>query len=779
MDSKKQQLGKKERQDGPKFKLNMSIRMAELEGQDLPEAMVYAFDGKNRFVDKKPLKGIKDGKVSFDLPRELKNEKIRVVVGPRLEIEPISQKTCLAWKLPDGIHPVSENSKKLLLNRGGVEAKIRLREAVMDRNMTVRKDDLLKWLTCTCTVRGRLIKSFQMPDGSTRELGVCHACVYIWEVDHYYVVLAKLPEYELLRFRDELIDIIERWPPEPWPPFPDPPGPGPGPYSQPMKYKPVAFKSMAGELSDVRESMKSMKREQFEAITTAPSTVALRREILNKADALAPYLCYFPWIYGYFDKEFITCTCTDSSGYFERDIEYSCSGDKPDLYFTAHQCIDSNWVTLYDPGLSCHVHWNYECATEVLLVTNEQGAKICADDTIDPPSGVYTWVEPHGIGGKTLSEITDGRVDYVDNGHLVENAPFGANLGFRMGHSNNIPNTNVYYYRLLYRKRTSSLWYESIQPVTRHYIHEENDEVTFPTVPLGPVGVKGMHLYRFKPDSPKDIDKDLTGSNQWPEDPLYNSDLYSGYLNTTNFPCDAEPAVPGGFESAVRDVKCAHGLYQIKIEVYDVDGNLVNPYDSNPDFEFIMPTAPDSPSEATPTEVAPSENQDGSGFVFDLFIDNRSCLATIDLPVVGGDVIDEDSPEGFDCGFMYYDSGDKVKVAFNASQPGNNAEATFTLKRGNQKLNDMSLTRVEVATSLFSGLTYTNDSDGDFHKTVDVGDILGKCTNAAFAEHLHVYAKAFNGWHRISWHDGRWYDASALRAFALALEDESDDGGGS
>ena len=108
-------------------------------------------------------------------------------------------------------------------------------------------------------------------------------------------------------------------------------------------------------------------------------------------------------------------------------------------------------------------------------------------------------------------------------------------------------------------------------------------------------------------------------------------------------------------------------------------------------------------------------------------------------------VIDENSPEGFVCGFMYYDSGDNVKVAFNASQPGNNAEATFTLKRGNTKLDDMSLKRVEVATSLSGGLTYINNSDGDFHKTVGVGDILGPCTNAAFAEHLYVYAKAFNG----------------------------------
>lgn len=33
------------------------------------------------------------------------------------------------------------------------------------------------WL---CFVRGRLVKRFSLPDGSTRELPVCHARVHIW-----------------------------------------------------------------------------------------------------------------------------------------------------------------------------------------------------------------------------------------------------------------------------------------------------------------------------------------------------------------------------------------------------------------------------------------------------------------------------------------------------------------------------------------------------------------------------------------------------------------------
>ena len=50
--------------------------------------------------------------------------------------------------------------------------------------------------------------------------------------------------------------------------------------------------------------------------------------------------------------------------------------------------------------------------------------------------------------------------------------------------------------------------------------------------------------------------------DNWPEDNWFSSDIYSGYLNT--------PGLPGG-------VNEAHGLYQIKIEIYDSSGAIVDP----------------------------------------------------------------------------------------------------------------------------------------------------------------------------------------------------------
>lgn len=141
-------------------------------------------------------------------------------------------------------------------------------------------------------------------------------------------------------------------------------------------------------------------------------------------------------------------------------------------------------------------------------------------------------------------------------------------------------------------------------------------------------------MFQFKPDTPKDLDSLLTLSDHWPEDNWSGGGLYSGYLDTTAF---AEGA----------------GQYQIKIEVYDKNGNLVNPYGTTPQFQFIVPdNHPDSLEVATETVVAPGkyhENAGGCGFVFNLKIDNRPCSASIDLPMIVGIVLTEEDCEENTC----------------------------------------------------------------------------------------------------------------------------------
>ena len=98
-----------------KFKLNFNVNIAEFEGEDLPDVMAYAFDSKNRLIDKKSLKGTGSEKVRFDLPAKMKNEKIKVIVGPRVEMEKPEKEKCLAEKLPYGIKPMRDVSPNMLL----------------------------------------------------------------------------------------------------------------------------------------------------------------------------------------------------------------------------------------------------------------------------------------------------------------------------------------------------------------------------------------------------------------------------------------------------------------------------------------------------------------------------------------------------------------------------------------------------------------------------------------------------------------------------------------
>ena len=77
------------------------------------------------------------------------------------------------------------------------------------------------------------------------------------------------------------------------------------------------------------------------------------------------------------------------------------------------------------------------------------------------------------------------------------------------------------------------------------------------------------------------------------------------------------------------------------------------------------------------------------------------------------------------------------------------------------------MTRVAADVTAPSPDGYTGDRNGNFRREFTVAALLGPCPEkAAFAENLHVRAKATNGWrHRLN-----GLDAHHVRAFALAPE---------
>lgn len=753
----------KEKQE--KLTLTVKARLEDAKDKKLPDGIVYVYDQSGRLVVSRSLPQGVEREASLDLPAEMLGHTVRVLVGPAVKQQPRQEEAIPAWMEA----PLRERGEfpeapalAMLKRLGAVEKTVRLEAKDSLARLVAYPFDWTKWLTCHCVVRGRLIKRVPMPDGTVQDWGVFHACILIYEVDAFPYIIARLPELELFRLRDDLLDILKKWPPFPperlekikprhWPPPPPPPA--------------MAFHSFMSALPEAAEealpvyraSDVEQKLANLESIAHVSSAVQLRSELIAHGSLVVKLLCVLPWFMHWFSKDLIRCTCTDEQGYFETTIPYTCGGDHPDLYFKAVQCIGGTLHTLYDPGMVCHTHWNYPCGTEVVLETIDPAARVCAPrDPVIPPAGVGTWVLINRVAGVLINNIgSDGLVGYDfvgPGGHVTATgAPFGATLGLRVSHSLDIPTPQLKYYRWLYNKdgevdaMGDPVWHEFGTPVApsvgRHYADfdqmQPTKPPTFPVYTLGPKSVNNKTLYEFRPHQ---VDLQATAPPnhvyQWPVEPIGN-DIYSGLLDSRS--------LPGG-------VANARGKYWFKLEVYDNNGNPVPTGAST--FQFIVLT-----TAAGDTRMpAPGEIQDG-GFVFCLHIDNRVCEAVIDAPSIAGTGADPN------CGFLHHKPGDQVKLGFHAlhpaasygAPPANRATFDFWIRRGASVIKS-----VGGETAASSAGDWTGDHDGNFTAEFAPDVLLGPCTQASFAEILRVYAKATNGWRRL--HE---YDAGTEWAFAL------------
>jgi hypothetical protein len=245
----------------------------------------------------------------------------------------------------------------------------------------------------------------------------------------------------------------------------------------------------------------------------------------------------------------------------------------------------------------------------------------------------------------------------------------------------------------------------------------------------------------------------------WPTD-NFAGDIHSAFWNTRNLG---------------PNVSAAAGTYQVRLEIFDENGNKVNPGSST--FDFIVPKGVTSAHTILSRAAEPAEIS-GGAFTFDVHIDNNQCTATIDAPRLGSTAATDK------CGFLRYpDKTTPVTVEFHARHPNNHAEFNFRIIRGNVTLRNTRVDNVKVdaATAVAQpappppppvapAATYHGDGNGNFNSSFHLDELLCDpddqtdcCSEAAFAERLHVRAKATNGAHRLS-----GYDDSDTRAFALA-----------
>jgi hypothetical protein len=731
---------------GDTVRFEIELQFQGVGDEQPPDTSVYVYDANGQFVTSS---AVQDSRAVVSLPAQLNGQTIRVFIGPQRQASETPTVADLTWQ------QAYEWRERLVAD----DPRLRLE---------IVEPIWRPWLFCPCVVTGELVTTLTLPDGSTKQLPICHSRVNICEVTPFWVILDRLPDPMIFRLRDAVIDLT-RWPPPP-PPPPDPLeaaasvlarpalrlAAGPmigGPAAAAAAPVSPAGSATEGETAPFSAAT-AIGQDKLLSLSLSPSAVDLRAKLAELGPIILPWFCYWPWLDPWLLLNCFETVTTDENGKFSALVWYPCSGPRPNLYFSADQLQGSAWVPIYYPPVRCWTYWHFACGSNVVLNVTDPAAIPCAPaPPVTTPGGVTTWVMPTAVGGSMIWGTApsapaptgwvkgDGLTDY---GSIV-NAPFGSYLGLRSGSSIDIPSSSLYYYRWSYRRAgTTGSFTRLGDPVIKHYVKQSPTTLpSFPAYSLGPhtAGTE-TDLFQFKPvNPPGPAPGDPPGTiTYWPTDDFL-ADIYSGYFNTLS--------IPG-------DVMTAAGEYQIKLEVFDQNGTLVQPGTGT--FTFIVPSGTGSDGVTILARAAAPSEIDAGGFVFNLHVDNNPCTASIDPASIAGTGANA-------CGFLgYSDPPPPVTLSFHAKHPNNFATFSWEMVRGLSALGPLDVAGAEVAAATAG--PYTGNGAGDFSGTEPASVLLGTCVNAAFGEHLHVAAKATNGWHdHLS-----QYDAEALGAFALEHE---------
>jgi hypothetical protein len=661
-----------------------------------------------------------------------------------------------------------------------------------------------RWPICLCWVRGRVVKA-----GSA--LPVCGARVHICEVDKLWLWLLKLPELEVLRLRDELLKIfdepLQRWP---RPPEPDPspfrvvrtglvglgevtPQPEPAimqfamreltgldmlsPQPEPPdieRYRPSLARLGVDRVSSQPEpaTEESIHRSalalsaELQAALSSNSAQIVRQALIDNLRLILPFLCLWPrwW---WFRCDEIAVIETNTLGRFQTIIPYLCSGDKPDLYFWVEYEIDGTWETVYRPPKPCFTYWDYQCGTEVTIPIQNERVPAC-DDEPDLP-GCEVQVLSIGRTVSTAEIQGDGVVSAIE-GLTSDERPFGGKLEPRVWFSRSVlrEDKDIHYYRWSYRRLTEGdgsplaapdPWTPLTRTVVRHYAKPTPGGVTHEPYTLGPktIGTQ-TNLFEIKPEVP-------TGGVEWTVVDE-REDLASAHFETSKL---------GSGTGACTRAYNAAGKYELKLELFKDTGDIVDWTTEGIDLRMADVAAPFG-TDAVTTEPAPDYNRipDTAGntiaFRMVLRVDNNCCRAEV-RPVTGVGL--DEKP----CGFVEFTPAASATLHFRAVHPNNFADFRFRVKRGvNTHVRNASVRGRTGTTSVNTDdatHAYTLTLPSDYRETFTVTELLaamrdmdgvwiGPCSQAAFSEALHVWARATNGYSRLWRLDAFDHDGFAL-----------------
>ena len=175
------------------------------------ELRTFVFDSRGQLIDSAP---VRDGKVEVSLSSG-------GLGRSRVFLVPLDEKT-QGQRLTVSLLERLGAYEPVLQGPNGLLDQIQIPGIIIDR-----------WPFCACWVRGHVVRS-------SDNRAVCNARVHICEVDPIPWIIRRLPDPDIFRLRDDLLDILRYPIPRPGP-FPDPdpgplvgPRPGPGPDPGPL-----------------------------------------------------------------------------------------------------------------------------------------------------------------------------------------------------------------------------------------------------------------------------------------------------------------------------------------------------------------------------------------------------------------------------------------------------------------------------------------------------------------------------------------------------------------
>jgi hypothetical protein len=735
------------------------------------DLIAYAFTGAGELLDAQP---IREGRFQFKLEAS-QLKRARVLIAPRQE---------KGREQPTLDELVHMHAYEPAIPMRGAQGRLEL--------LPIPKLVWQWWLRCICRVRGQVVRPVTI-NGITYQKPVCHARVHICEVDKWYWLIQRLPEQDILRLRDDLLKWAEvripRIPmPDPPPDFhfdpgvidpspiqlarlnratlagfdpqPDPPAPfsirlrnaadmvALNPQPEPPGIAGSHLHGIGGEVAlnpqplppggDVlmfnpQPDPPRLLPGELRLALASDSATTLRAALAEHVLTIYPIFCHFHWLHYWFHCDELAVVYTDAFGRFDRLISYPCFGDKPDLYFWVEYCIGGVWTTVYRPSIACHTYWNYHCGSQVTIQVNDPRVPWCDDPS--PLTGMQLAVLSIGNEVSTSEIQLSGSASY---GLTSTGQPFGGSLEPHVWFGSGLIPAGVTHYRWSYRRLGSSGdWAALDRQVVRHYAEiAPDDTLTFKPFVLGPdTAFPSDTRYKIQPvDSPGDSWAPMVDARENTASGFFLSHLL-----------EAGDAVAGA------------GKYELKLELIDAAGNIVNLTDAGILVkEATVPAAFGLGS--VPTAVPPDERliKNAAGDVVAyrivLHIDNNPCQGEI-LPVLGtGVTIDAD------CGFYEYGPGATVRIRFRASHPNGFATFNFDTVRGLSNAVEAASASGSVTAAAVNGFVRfgTIFSKAGIPVIGAEGTSMleaSGCDRAAFALTLHVDALATDGWSTLTYLD--------------------------